>query len=50
MNPPRKLAAIVVAALAVLGVVSCSNSGSKDTAADSLTLAWVVDPDRKSVV
>lgn len=44
MKPPRKLAAIVVAALAVLGIASCSNSGSKDTAADSLTLAWVVDP------
>lgn len=44
MKPHRKLAAIAVAALAVLGVAGCSSSGSKDTAADSLTVAWVVDP------
>ena len=43
MNVHQKMAAIVVAALAVLGVVSCSSSGSKDSA-DALTLAWVVDP------
>lgn len=44
MKTHRKLAAIVVAAIAVLGAVSCSSSGNKDSAADSLTVAWVVDP------
>lgn len=44
MNSPRKLVAIVVAALAILGAVSCSGSAGKDGGADALTLAWVVDP------